>query len=107
MTRALSLGYLRFLEFQRLETENRRQALELEEARQLQLSMLPAKVPVHPDFEIAWHMETATEVGGDYYDYALADDGRLTLTLGDATRTQNESRRRRNRDQEPLSHPLR
>ena len=29
-------------------------------------------------------MATATEVGGDYYDYILADDGTLTLTLGDA-----------------------
>jgi serine phosphatase RsbU (regulator of sigma subunit) len=35
--------------------------------------------------DIAWYIETATEVGGDYYDYALADDGTLTLTLGDAT----------------------
>ena len=58
---------------------------ELEEARQLQLSMLPSQTPVHPQCEIAWYMETATEVGGDYYDYTLAEDGTLTLTLGDAT----------------------
>ena len=62
-----------------------RMAQELEEARQLQLSMLPQSVPELPSLDIAWRMETATEVGGDYYDYSLADDGTLTLTLGDAT----------------------
>ena len=41
--------------------------------------------PSHPQLDIAWYMETATEVGGDYYDYSLADDGTLTVNLGDAT----------------------
>lgn len=68
-----------------LEAENERQSQELEEARKLQLSMLPQVVPESPHCEIAWQMETATEVGGDYYDYNLAADGTLTLTLGDAT----------------------
>ena len=58
---------------------------ELEEARQLQLSLLPHEQPVLANLELAWHMETATEVGGDYYDYSLADGGILTLALGDAT----------------------
>ena len=58
---------------------------ELEEARQLQLSMLPQNIPQIPHLDIAWDMETATEVGGDYYDYSLSDDGTLTLILGDAT----------------------
>jgi hypothetical protein len=58
---------------------------ELEEARQLQLSLLPEAYPVHPSYEVAWYMKTATEVGGDYYDYVLAHDGTLTLALGDAT----------------------
>ncbi len=30
-------------------------------------------------------MNPATEVGGDYYDYQVADDGTLTLAIGDAT----------------------
>ena len=30
-------------------------------------------------------MRTATEVGGDYYDFHLADDGALTVAVGDAT----------------------
>lgn len=82
---ALSLGYMRFLDFQRLEADNERKTKELEEARQLQLSMIPHERPSLPRLDIAWHMATATEVGGDYYDYSLAEDGMLTITLGDAT----------------------
>ncbi len=73
------------LERKLLEAENARKTQELEEARQLQLSMLPKSVPDHPLFEIATYMKTATEVGGDYYDFHLANDGTLTLAIGDAT----------------------
>ena len=73
------------LERKLLEAENARKTQELEEARQLQLSMLPKSVPDHPLFEIAAYMKTATEVGGDYYDFHLANDGTLTLVIGDAT----------------------
>ncbi|MCG8607930.1 PP2C family protein-serine/threonine phosphatase, partial [bacterium] len=68
-----------------LETENQRKARELEEARRLQLSMLPKTIPSHPDLEIAVYMKTATEVGGDYYDFHVAEDGTLTAVVGDAT----------------------
>ena len=30
-------------------------------------------------------MKTATEVGGDYYDFHVGVDGTLTIVLGDAT----------------------
>jgi len=65
--------------------ENERRAKELEEARGLQLSMLPARVPQLPELEIAAYMKPATEVGGDYYDFHLGDDGTLTIAVGDAT----------------------
>jgi serine phosphatase RsbU (regulator of sigma subunit) len=68
-----------------LEAENVRQSNELDEARQLQLSMLPKELPQHPLFEIGVFMKTATEVGGDYYDFQLHDDGTLTAVIGDAT----------------------
>ncbi len=68
-----------------LRVENARQTHELEEARKLQLSMLPNEIPNHPNLEIAVSMETATEVGGDYYDFAVALDGTLNIALGDAT----------------------
>lgn len=68
-----------------LEAENNARARELEEARQLQLSMLPKQVPQMATLEIAAYMKTATEVGGDYYDFDLATDGTLTVAVGDAT----------------------
>ena len=68
-----------------LEAENERKTKELEDARTLQLSMLPREVPQIPGYDIAVFMKTATEVGGDYYDFALAPDGSLTIAFGDAT----------------------
>jgi len=71
--------------FMIVEAENERRAKELEEARQLQLSMLPKKLPVIPNLEIAAYMKPATEVGGDYYDFHVGKDGTLTVAVGDAT----------------------
>jgi ligand-binding sensor domain-containing protein/serine phosphatase RsbU (regulator of sigma subunit) len=67
-----------------LEIENERKTKELEEARQLQLSMLPKKLPELTNIEIAAFMRTATEVGGDYYDFRQ-DNGSLYVAFGDAT----------------------
>ncbi|MGD8307350.1 MAG: SpoIIE family protein phosphatase, partial [Ignavibacteria bacterium] len=67
------------------EAENERKSKELEEARQIQLSMLPAELPQLPNLDIAVYMQTATEVGGDYYDFHVAMDGTLTVVIGDAT----------------------
>ncbi len=58
---------------------------ELDEARELQLSMLPRDLPQIPHLDIAVYMKTATEVGGDYYDFHIGLDGTLTVVLGDAT----------------------
>ena len=68
-----------------LHAENERRAKELEEARQLQLSMLPKKLPQLLNLEIAAYMKPATEVGGDYYDFHVSEDGTLTVAVGDAT----------------------
>jgi len=67
------------------EAENERKSVELEDARRLQLSLLPDKLPELPHLEIAVYMKTATEVGGDYYDYNIAADGTLNIVFGDAT----------------------
>jgi serine phosphatase RsbU (regulator of sigma subunit) len=68
-----------------LQTEYDRKSGELEEARRFQLSLLPKALPEHPGLEIAVSMQTATEVGGDYYDFHLGADGALTAAVGDAT----------------------
>jgi len=68
-----------------VEAENARKTRELEEARELQLSMLPRSLPQLPHLDIAVYMKTATEVGGDYYDFNVSMDGTLTVVVGDAT----------------------
>ncbi len=68
-----------------IEAENKRKTHELEEARKLQISMLPTKLPQLPHLNIAVYMQTATEVGGDYYDFHVSLDGTLTVVIGDAT----------------------
>ena len=68
-----------------LVAENERQTKELEDARRLQLSLLPKEVPALEPYEIAVFMKTATEVGGDYYDFRLGADKTLDIAFGDAT----------------------
>ena len=61
---------------------------ELEVARHLQLSSLPAVFPPFPgrtDFELFAAIEPAKEVGGDFYDFALLGGDRLALMIGDAS----------------------
>jgi hypothetical protein len=64
-----------------LEAADERKSKELEEARKLQLSMLPNCVNDIPGIDICFHMQAATEVGGDYYDYRIDKDGTLTIVL--------------------------
>jgi len=73
------------LERQLLEVENTRKTEELEEARELQMSMLPQEPPQLPHIDVEFEMRPATEVGGDYYDFNLTEDGKLTIAIGDAT----------------------
>ena len=73
------------LEHEKVKAENDRRAAELEEARKLQFSMLPKKLPSLPHLDIAAYMRTASEVGGDYYDFHTTEDGTLTIAVGDAT----------------------
>ena len=68
-----------------LALEYDRKSSDLEEARRFQLSMLPKEVPQHENFEVAVFTQTATEVGGDYYDFHDGGDGFLSVTIGDAT----------------------
>jgi serine phosphatase RsbU (regulator of sigma subunit) len=68
-----------------LEAEDERKSKELEEARDLQLAMLPQCINEFDGLDICLDMKTATEVGGDYYDYNISKDGTLNIVIGDAT----------------------
>ena len=77
--------HLRLSRAHTVEAENRRKTEELEQARMIQLSLLPKSPPPTPYLEIAAYMQTATEVGGDYYDFFPQVDGSLYVVAGDAT----------------------
>jgi serine phosphatase RsbU (regulator of sigma subunit) len=68
-----------------LAAENERRGRELEEAREFQLSLLPRELPRLPGLDLAVEMTTATEVGGDYYDFHATASGALVVAIGDAT----------------------
>ncbi|AEI11459.1 SpoIIE family protein phosphatase [Cellulomonas gilvus] len=55
---------------------------ELRRAAQVQASLLPARPPVVPGYELAARFVPAGSVGGDFYDWQLADDG-VVVTLAD------------------------
>lgn len=57
---------------------------EIDSARKLQQAMLPRALPVVPGLDVAAHLETASAVGGDTYDFHRAPDGSLLLAVGDA-----------------------
>ena len=67
----------------RLESE--RKSKELEEAKNLQNSMLPKLLPSVEGFEISTYLKSATEVGGDYYDFFHKKGEYFYAICGDAT----------------------
>jgi len=70
---------------QKHQLEEDRRIKELEQARDFQMSLIPQSPPDHPDYDIALHMKTSTEVGGDYYDFFPQEDGSMYVVCGDAT----------------------
>lgn len=68
-----------------VERERSRMRDELDDARTVQLSMLPHAAPDLPWIEVASVSVPATEVGGDYYDYLVLDDERVALVIGDVS----------------------
>ena len=58
---------------------------DLQVARSIQQSLLPAVSPQIPGFEIAGWNQPADETGGDYFDWATFPDGKVIVTLADVT----------------------
>jgi hypothetical protein len=86
---SLVLAFIQFGKFQAkksfLKADNERKNSELKAASDLQQSLLPKKNPKRPDLDIATFIRSSTEVGGDYYDFNLQEDGTLVSICGDAT----------------------
>ncbi len=58
---------------------------ELNVARRMQTSILPAKFPAKPEYNVYAHMEAAKAVGGDFYDVVNLEHGRLGVTIADVS----------------------
>ena len=61
---------------------------ELEFAKTIQFSTLPCVFPPYPDrtdFDIFASMDTAREVGGDFYDFYLLDENHLAFLIADVS----------------------
>ena len=70
----------------RLKSENMRMSAELDVTRKIQQMLLPKDRELKEvlGLDIAGFMESADEVGGDYYD-VLQQDGRVKIGIGDVT----------------------
>ncbi len=70
----------------RLKSENMRMSSELDVTRKIQQMLLPKDLELKEviGLDIAGFMESADEVGGDYYD-VLQQDGRVKIGIGDVT----------------------
>lgn len=58
---------------------------ELELARIVQAALLPARLPQIPGYSVAVINQTATRLGGDYWDLLALPGGRWLLLVGDVT----------------------
>ena len=65
--------------------ESQRKSKELEEARSLQNSLLPKTNPNVDGYEISTFLKSATEIGGDYYDFFYEKGKYFYAICGDAT----------------------
>ncbi len=68
--------------------EQGRANAELEVAARIQEDMLPNIFPAFPDrhdFDIYASMDAAKNVGGDFYDFYMADDNHLVLVIADVS----------------------
>ncbi len=67
------------------ETQRIRLEQELQMARAVQKSLLPAQPPCIPGFTVVPHWCPVREVAGDFYDFLLLPDGRWGLLLADVS----------------------
>jgi len=66
-------------------SERERIEKEIEAARHIQQSFLPAKIPTKKEIDIYSVCLPAYEVGGDYYDYFNLGEDKLAIVVGDVS----------------------
>ena len=65
--------------------ERERIEQDLKVARTIQQASLPKDVPKLEGWQISPYIQSAREVGGDFYEFFELDDGRVGFVVGDAT----------------------
>jgi sigma-B regulation protein RsbU (phosphoserine phosphatase) len=78
-----SLELVNRANLQKLESMVGERAEQMRRAAELQTGMLPLSPYKEAGFELAAHFTAAREISGDFYDWDRAEDGLLTITLGD------------------------
>jgi len=58
---------------------------DIEQAAEIQRSLLPAKPPEYPGFDLAARTKPAEAVGGDFYDFIPLGDDIIGIAIGDAS----------------------
>ena len=58
---------------------------ELKVVSDIQLSLLPERLPHIPTLEIAAHYQTSQRAGGDYYDFFKLPEGRWGILIADVS----------------------
>ena len=71
----------------RLESQGQRMEREMQQARRIQMSLLPGSYPQSPGWDFAAAYESAREIGGDLYDFIdwPDDPGRIGLLIADVS----------------------
>lgn len=67
------------------ELEKKRLENELNIAQEIQVSLLPQKLPEFKNYEISAMFKPAKRVGGDFYDFFQLDDNRHGIIIGDVS----------------------
>ena len=65
--------------------DERRRSEELENARLIQVESLPVVFPDEPEYSIMALMDTAKEVGGDFFDFYTVPSGRVFFVVADVS----------------------
>jgi serine phosphatase RsbU (regulator of sigma subunit) len=67
----------------RLRQLEQRRTVDLQQAAEIQRTLLPREAPTVPGLELAGHNRPCRTIGGDYYDFISYSDGRVVVALGD------------------------
>lgn len=63
----------------------REQEREMQIAKDIQMGLLPASLPIMDEIQVAGLCVPAHQVGGDYYDFIMREDGRCDVVIADVS----------------------